>query len=111
MTGGSYLALSLYDFLALRYLHKKVPVSRVVIASFIANAFGHNLGFAAFTGGAFRLRLYASSRLTAIDVATVTGFTSITTGSGARGARRGLVPDTIRSKPRPRCAAMPNGCW
>jgi phosphatidylglycerol lysyltransferase len=82
LTGGSYLALSLYDFLALRYLHKKVPVSRVVMASFIANAFGHNLGFAAFTGGAFRLRLYASSRLTAIDVATVTGFTSITTGLG-----------------------------
>ena len=82
LTGGSYFALCLYDFLALRYLHKKVPLQRVVVASFIANAFGHNLGFAAFTGGAFRLRLYASSRLTAIDVATVTGFTSITTGLG-----------------------------
>jgi len=32
--------------------------------------------------GAFRLRLYASSRLTAIDVATVTGFTSLTTTLG-----------------------------
>ncbi|HEY1900673.1 MAG TPA: bifunctional lysylphosphatidylglycerol flippase/synthetase MprF [Steroidobacteraceae bacterium] len=81
-TGGSYGALCLYDFLALRYVHKKVPLRRVVVASFIANAFGHNLGFAAFTGGAFRLRLYSSSRLTAIDVATVTGFTSITTGLG-----------------------------
>ncbi|HEX3836875.1 MAG TPA: bifunctional lysylphosphatidylglycerol flippase/synthetase MprF [Steroidobacteraceae bacterium] len=82
LTAGSYLALCLYDFAALRYLHKKVPLGRVVVASFIANAFGHNLGFAAFTGGAFRLRLYASSGLTAIDVATVTGFTSITTGLG-----------------------------
>jgi len=82
LTGGSYFALCLYDYLALRYLHKKVPLRRVVVASFIANAFGHNLGFAAFTGGAFRLRLYASSRLTAIDVATVTGFTSITTSLG-----------------------------
>jgi phosphatidylglycerol lysyltransferase len=81
-TAGSYFALCLYDFMALRYLRKKVPLGRVVVASFIANAFGHNLGFAAFTGGAFRLRLYASSRLTAIDVATVTGFTSITTGLG-----------------------------
>ena len=78
----SYSALCLYDYMALRYLHKKVPVGRVVVASFIANAFGHNLGFAAFTGGAFRLRLYASSRLTAIDVATVTGFTSLTTTLG-----------------------------
>ena len=82
LTGGSYLALFLYDFLALRYLHKRVPLPRVAAASFIANAFGHNLGFAAFTAGAFRLRLYASSRLTAIDVATVTGFTSITTSLG-----------------------------
>jgi phosphatidylglycerol lysyltransferase len=82
LTLGSYSALCLYDYLALRYLHKKVPVGRVVVASFIANAFGHNLGFAAFTGGAFRLRLYASSRLTAIDVATVTGFTSLTTVLG-----------------------------
>ena len=82
LTTGSYLALCLYDFIALRYLHKKVPIARVIVASFIANAFGHNLGFAAFTGGAFRLRLYASSRLTAIDVATVTGFTSVTTGLG-----------------------------
>ena len=82
LTGGSYFALCLYDFMALRYLHKKVPLGRVVVASFIANAFGHNLGFAAFTGAAFRLRLYASSRLTAIDVATVTGFTSITTALG-----------------------------
>ncbi len=82
LTGGSYFALCLYDFMALRYLHKKVPLGRVVVASFIANAFGHNLGFAAFTGGAFRLRLYASSRLTAIDVATVTGFTSLTTVLG-----------------------------
>ena len=54
LTSGSYFALCLYDFMALRYLHKKVPLSRVVVASFIANAFGHNLGFAAFTGAAFR---------------------------------------------------------
>ena len=82
LTSGSYLALTLYDLMALRYLHKKVSLLKVTIASFIANAFGHNLGFAAFTGGAFRLRLYASSQLTAIDVATVTGFTSITSGLG-----------------------------
>ena len=79
-TAGSYAALCSYDVLALRYLGKQVALARIVIASFIANAFGHNLGFAAFTGAAFRLRLYSSSRLTATDVATVTGFTSITTG-------------------------------
>jgi phosphatidylglycerol lysyltransferase len=82
MTAGSYGALSLYDVLGLHYLHKRVPFKRTLLASFIANAFGHNLGFAAFTGAAFRLRLYASSHLTATGVATITGFTSITTGLG-----------------------------
>lgn len=89
LTAASYLALGFYDVLALRYLRSlrihaslRVPHVRVLSASFIANAFGHNLGFAAFTGAAFRLRLYASSRLTATDVALVTGYTSVTTTLG-----------------------------
>ncbi|HUK02304.1 MAG TPA: bifunctional lysylphosphatidylglycerol flippase/synthetase MprF [Steroidobacteraceae bacterium] len=82
LTALSYFALSLYDVMGLRYLHKRVAFSRTLIVSFIANAFGHNLGFAAFTGAAFRLRLYASSHLTAPGVATITGFTSITTALG-----------------------------
>jgi phosphatidylglycerol lysyltransferase len=81
-TAGSYCALCGYDVLALRYLRKRVSWARVLSASFIANAFGHNLGFGAFTGGAFRLRLYASSRLTATDVALVTGYSSLTTMLG-----------------------------
>ncbi len=60
----------------------RVSLRRLLSASFIANAFGHNLGFAAFTGAAFRLRLYSSSRLTATDVALVTGYTSITSTLG-----------------------------
>ncbi len=82
LTAGSYSALCGYDVLALEYLRKRVPLARILSASFIANAFGHNLGFGAFTGGAFRLRLYASSRLTATDVALVTAYTSVTTVLG-----------------------------
>ena len=88
-TAASYLALGCFDVLALAYLRRlraqsspRVPLKRVFSASFIANAFGHNLGFSAFTGAAFRLRLYASSRLTAADVALVTGYTSLTTSLG-----------------------------
>lgn len=102
LTAASYVALGCYDVLALRYLRRlrthapprlrgaphgerasrRVSLPRVLSASFIANAFGHNLGFSAFTGAAFRLRLYASSRLTATDVALVTGYTSVTTTLG-----------------------------
>ncbi len=73
ITALSYWALSFYDFLALRYLGKAIPYARILFTSFIAYAFGHNLGLAAFTGAAIRLRLYASAGLTAIDVVTVHG--------------------------------------
>ena len=76
----SYWLLGFYDVLALRYLRKPVVYSRTLLTSFIANAFGHNLGLAAFTGAAVRFRLYASAGLTAIDVATVQGFCSLTIG-------------------------------
>ena len=49
------------------------PTRACVFTSFIAYAFGHNLGLAAFTGAAIRLRLYASAGLTAVDVVTVAG--------------------------------------
>ena len=49
-TALSYWLLGFYDFLALRYLRKSVAYSRTLLTSFIANAFGHNLGLAAFTG-------------------------------------------------------------
>lgn len=76
---ASYLALTLYDVLALAYVAKPLRYRRVALVSFIANAFGHNLGFAAFTGAAFRLRMY---RLPATDVATMSGYISITTTLG-----------------------------
>src|ERR1700689_981017 len=81
-TAMSYWLLGFYDLLGLRYIGKAVSYPRVVMTSFIANAFGHNLGLAAFTGGAVRFRLYASAGLTAIDVATVQGFCSLTIGIG-----------------------------
>ena len=82
ITGLSYWVLSFYDFLGLRYVRKTMPYARMVFTSFIAYAFGHNLGLAAFTGAAIRLRLYASAGLTAIDVVTVQGFCSLTSGIG-----------------------------
>ncbi|MEJ1961917.1 MAG: bifunctional lysylphosphatidylglycerol flippase/synthetase MprF [Gammaproteobacteria bacterium] len=82
ITALSYWILSFYDFLGLRYLRKSMPYARMVFTSFIAYAFGHNLGLAAFTGAAIRMRLYASAGLTAIDVVTVQGFCSLTSGIG-----------------------------
>jgi len=82
LTCASYWLLGFYDVLALRYARKAVPYRRALFTAFIAYAFGHNAALAGFTGAAVRLRLYASRGLTAIDVATVSGFCSLTSMLG-----------------------------
>jgi phosphatidylglycerol lysyltransferase len=81
-TVASYLLLTRYDALALRYLGRDVAAPRIALTSFVAYAFGHNLSLASFTGAAIRFRLYSAQGLTAIDVATVVGFCSVTTALG-----------------------------
>ena len=81
-TSISYWVLSGYDVLALRYLRKRLRYGRILFTSFIASAFGHTLGFAAFTGGAIRFRLYASAGVTAVEVATIAAFASLSIGIG-----------------------------
>jgi phosphatidylglycerol lysyltransferase len=81
-TALSYWLLSTYEVLALAYLRRLIPYSRIVFTSFIAYSFGHTLGFAAFTGAAIRFRLYATAGLTAVDVATISAFCSLSLGIG-----------------------------
>ena len=81
-TAASYWLLSTYEVLALRYLRKKIAYGRIVFTSFIAYSFGHTLGFAAFTGAAIRFRLYATAGVSAIEVATVSAFCSLSIGIG-----------------------------
>ena len=79
---GSYLALTLYDWLAVRYAQKPVSYPRTALTSFIAFAFGHNLSLAAFTGAAVRYRLYSAAGLTAVDVAAIVSMCALTTALG-----------------------------
>jgi phosphatidylglycerol lysyltransferase len=81
-TAASYCLLSFYDLMALRYLRKSIAYGRILFTSFIAYSFGHTLGFAAFTGAAIRFRLYATAGITAIDVATISAFSSLSIGIG-----------------------------
>jgi len=78
----SYGLLTAYDTLAVRYAGGTVPYPRVALTSFIAYAFGHNLGLAAFTGGAIRYRMYSALGLSTVDIATVVSFCGLTTFIG-----------------------------
>jgi phosphatidylglycerol lysyltransferase len=81
-TALSYWLLTTYELLALRYLRRAIPYTRIVFNAFIAYSFSHTLGFSAFTQTAIRLRLYATARVSAIDVATVSVFCSVSFGIG-----------------------------
>ncbi|MCP3104487.1 lysylphosphatidylglycerol synthase domain-containing protein [Myxococcus sp. K15C18031901] len=74
----NYLALTLYDVLALRHLGRRLPYRQVGFASFVGYAFGHNIGMSFLTGGGVRYRLYAARGLTALDVAQVGTFNVLT---------------------------------
>jgi phosphatidylglycerol lysyltransferase len=81
-TALSYWLLTTYEVLALRYVRRLIPYSRILFTSFIAYSFGHTLGFAVFTGSAIRFRLYVTAGISAIEVATVTAFCSLSLGIG-----------------------------
>ncbi|HUO57989.1 MAG TPA: bifunctional lysylphosphatidylglycerol flippase/synthetase MprF [bacterium] len=68
---GSYLALSLYDVLGLFHIHKLMSYGRILLTSFIAYSFSHNMGAAPITGGGIRYRLYSAWGLTVGEAANV----------------------------------------
>jgi uncharacterized membrane protein YbhN (UPF0104 family) len=57
--GASYLCLTGFDWLGLRYAGHPLAYRKVALASFTSLSLGHNIGFAALSSGAIR---YASIR-------------------------------------------------
>jgi uncharacterized membrane protein YbhN (UPF0104 family) len=78
----SYAVLTIYDRLGTIYAGHKVSYRRVAFASFCAYALSHNLGFAAVSGAAVRYRLYAHWGMTALQIAKVVAFCSLTFALG-----------------------------
>ncbi len=68
---GSYLALTFYDVLGMRHIHKSLSYPRIALTSFIAYTFSHNIGAAPLTGGGIRYRLYSAWGLTIGEAANV----------------------------------------
>jgi len=83
VTALSYSVLTLYDVLALRQVGRALPYRRVAATSFIAFAFGHNVGLVGFSSSAIRYRLYSLSGLGAAEIAQVIAFCALTFGLGA----------------------------
>jgi phosphatidylglycerol lysyltransferase len=83
LTVCSYLLLSLYDLLALRYVGSPLRWRTAALVSFSAYAVAHNVGFAALSGGSVRFRIYSREGLSAGSIAQIVAFCSLTFALGA----------------------------
>jgi uncharacterized membrane protein YbhN (UPF0104 family) len=80
--GCSYLLLTGFDWLGLRYVRRPLDWPRTALASFTSLSIGHNLGFAAVSTGALRYRFYSRWGLKAGEIAQVIVFCGVTVGLG-----------------------------
>lgn len=80
--GLSYLCLTGFDYLGLRYAGRPLPYRRAALASFTALSIGHMIGFAALSSGAVRYRFYSRWGLTGEEVAKVILFCGVTVALG-----------------------------
>ncbi len=79
---ASYLCLTGFDYLALRYAGRPLPYRKAALASFTSLSLGHNIGFAFLSSGAIRYRFYTRWGLNAGQVAKVILFCGLTVGLG-----------------------------
>src|SRR5215203_3239846 len=96
---ASYICLTGFDWLALRYVGRPLPYRSAALASFTSLSIGHNIGFAALSSGAVRYRFYSRWGLTAEEVAKLILFCGFTVclGLGILGGLALLVrPELAR---------------
>lgn len=75
---GSYITLTFFDLLALRYIGKNVSYPYIALTSFCSLSLGHNIGFAALSSGAIRYRFYSRKGVGLGDMGRVIVFCGIT---------------------------------
>jgi phosphatidylglycerol lysyltransferase len=78
LTFAGYLMMTGYDTLAFRYIRHPLPYRKIALASFIGYAFNNNVGLSGLVGGSLRYRLYNAWRLSAVEIAKVIAFYTIT---------------------------------
>lgn len=70
-TIAGYTSLIGYDWLALRYIDKKLPFPTVAFTSITAFGLSNTVGIAALSGGAVRYRIYSRLGLDAMEIAKI----------------------------------------
>lgn len=78
LTLVGYFLMTGYDTLAFRYIRHPLQYRKIALASFIGYAFNNNVGLSGLVGGSLRVRLYTAWRLTAVQIARIIAFYTIT---------------------------------
>lgn len=73
-----YVALSSYDYLALRYIGRKIASWKWIFAGFIGFSISNNAGHAIVSGGSIRYRLYTRWRFHASEIVRMVTFSGFT---------------------------------
>ncbi len=77
-TVAAYAVLPGYDVLALYYAGHRLPLRRVLYGSTVTYGISQTLGFAAFTGGSLRVRLWSAWGLGTGEIAKAVAFAGAT---------------------------------
>lgn len=91
LTVLGYLAMSAYDWLALRYVRRTLSWQRTLFASFLSYAFSNTIGLSVLASGSIRYRLYSAWGLSALEIAKVVLFGSITLWLGMLSCAGGVL--------------------
>ena len=82
LTVISYLVMTGYDILALRYIKHPMPRLKTSLASFIGYSFSNNIGLSMIAGASVRYRLYSAWGLSTIEITQVVAFCTLTSWLG-----------------------------
>ena len=85
LTALNYAALTGYDLLAFAYIGKTLPRAHIALASFLAYAISHNVGFAMLSGASVRYRFYSRWGVTAEELSRIVFSYSVTFWLGLLG--------------------------
>ncbi len=73
-----YVALSSYDYLALKYIGRKLSAWKWIFVGFIGFSISNNAGHAIVSGGSIRYRLYTRWRFHASEIVRMVTFSGFT---------------------------------
>lgn len=85
LTVVSYLVLTLYDVLSVKYVDVELPYRRIAMVSFLGYSFAQNVGFTLFSGAPIRFRMYTAWGLSAMEVTAVVAFNAVSFWLGMLG--------------------------